>query len=298
MTPLVSVVIPTYNRSPTLRREIESVLNQTFRDFELIVVDDGSTDETKQILSAYAALNQLRPVYQAHGGSAAACNHGIRVSKGRYVAIQGSDDEWTPDKLEKAVAVLDSSGPQVGVFYSDMLRILKDGTSRFHKSPEVSRGTLIDENTLDFAVVGIGSQSAVIKRECFEKAGLFDERLPKFLDLDLFIRFLDQFDFIYHKEPLVKWYEGEGISSDTNATVVARLYLLEKYRGRLEGNDLHLAGQYVDIALAFCANANIPESQEFALQALRTFPSHPFVQETASRFLPRLRKDRAIGVPN
>ena len=275
MTPLVSVIIPTYNRSRTLPRAIESVLSQTCNDFELIVVDDGSTDDTKATLSAYAGHGKVRSISQAHRGSAAACNQGVRVAEGRHVAIQGSDDEWTSDKLEKAVVALDSAGPQVGVFYTDMLRIFTDGTSLLHKSPEVRRGGFIDENSLDFAVWGIGSQSAVIRRKCFEKVGLFDERLPRFLDLELFIRLLDRFDFLYHKEALVKWYEGKGISKDNQAAALARLYLVEKYRLRLEADERYLAGQYLQIALEFYFTGNVPESHGFALEIPSDLPVSP-----------------------
>lgn len=296
MTPLVSVIIPTYNRSRTLPRAIDSVLSQTFTDFELIVIDDGSTDDTREILSPYAGLTQFRVIYQMHRGSAAACNRGVRVSKGSYLAFQGSDDEWTQDKLEIAVKTIDSSGSQAGVFYSDMLKILPDGTSWPHQSPEVKRGTFIDENTLDFAVVGIGSNSAVIKRTCFEDEGLFDERLPRFLDLELFIRLLDRFDFLYSTQPLVRWYDGNGISRDAGAGVNARLYLLEKYRRRLEEDERHLAGQYLQVALALHLNGRVPEAYDFVLQALRLCPSHPLIRETAFRFFPRLEEEMPIGL--
>lgn len=177
-------------------------------------------------------------------------NIGVSVSRGQYVAFQDSDDEWTTDMLEKAVAALDGSSPDVGVYYSDMLRIQQNGDQSYWRSPDIQKGVLINEQSLDYQVACIGIQSAVIKRECFQEVGLFDERLPRFIDLELFIRLSDRFDFIHCGEPLVRYYAGKGISTDTRAQVIARNYLVEKYRCRLDSNTQHLAAQELQIKIA------------------------------------------------
>jgi glycosyltransferase involved in cell wall biosynthesis len=250
VSPTVSVVLPTYNRARTLRRAIESVLNQKYRDFELIIIDDRSTDQTFEVIGKYADHDMVRVISQLKQGCSAARNAGICASRGRYIAFQDSDDEWSLDMLEKAVAALESSGPEVGVFYSDMLLIQEDGSNSYWQSPEVERGKLINEDTLDFQVCCIGIISAVIKRECFDKVGLFDESLPRFIDLELFIRLSDFFDFIHCREPLARYYAGNGISTDQEAQVVARRYLIDKYQKRLEKNKHHLAAQYLRLSIA------------------------------------------------
>ena len=169
LPPAVSVVLPTFNRAPTLARAIESVLSQTFNDFELIIVDDRSTDDTPGILRRYASHDKIRIISQLAPGCSAARNIGVSVSRGRYVAFQDSDDEWTTDMLEKAVAALDGSSPDVGVFYSDMLRIQQNGEQSYWSSPDIQKGVLINEQSLDYQVACIGIQSAVIKRECFQR---------------------------------------------------------------------------------------------------------------------------------
>lgn len=250
LTPTVSVVLPTYNRGRTLSRAIESVLSQTLSDFELIIVDDRSTDDTPGTLRTYASHDKIRIISQLAPGCAAARNIGLSVSRGRYVAFQDSDDEWTTEMLEKAVAALDPSNLDVGVFYSDMLRVQENGERSYWSSPDVQKGALINEQSLDYQVAGIGIQSAVIKRECFQEVGLFDERLPRFIDLELFIRLSDRFDFIHCGEPLVRYYAGKGISTDTKALVIARTYLMEKYKRRLESNTQHAAGQELQKKIA------------------------------------------------
>jgi len=250
LPPAVSVVLPTYNRGRTLSRAIESVLSQSFNDFELIIVDDRSTDDTPGILRKYASHDKIRIISQLAQGCSAARNIGVSVSRGRYVAFQDSDDEWTADMLEKAVAALDASGPEIGVFYSDMLRVQQNGERSYWSSPDVQKGALINEQSLDYQVAGIGMQSVVIKRECFSHVGMFDERLPRFIDLELFIRLADRFEFIHCGEPLVRYYAGKGISTDTSSLVIARNYLMEKYKGRLTSNSQHVAGQQLQIRIA------------------------------------------------
>jgi GT2 family glycosyltransferase len=256
LPPIVSVVLPTLNRARTLERAIQSVLDQTFGDLELIIVDDRSTDDTAFVFDKYANQEKVRLISQLVPGCSTARNIGVCASRGRYVAFQDSDDEWVPDKLERAVKALEDSGPEAGVFYSDMIRIEEDGRRSYWHSPDVERGVLINERILDFQVACIGIQSAVIKRECFLKAGLFDECMPRFIDLELFIRLSDQFDFIHCREPLVWYYAGEGISTDARAQVIARTYLMEKYRRRLEASPHHLACQQLQLRIAMQQEEN------------------------------------------
>jgi glycosyltransferase involved in cell wall biosynthesis len=274
MPHLASVVLPTYNRAPTLERAIESVLNQTFTDFELIIVDDGSTDETSLILGKYAGLSNVRLIVSCHRGCAAARNIGVSHSQGRYIAFQDSDDEWMPDKLAKAVLALEDTGPETGVFYSDMCGINADGTSVDFKSPDVVPGVLVDECTLDYQFFGVGIQSAVIKRKCLEEAGCFDEALERFIDLEIFIRLSDKFRFIHCKEPLIRYYAGEGISTDRQALAAARLHLLRKYHSRLRGQKHHLANQYLLLSAALKQNGEKYKCLTFLLKAFLASPRH------------------------
>ena len=271
----VSVILPTYNRAATLERAIESVLHQSFNDFELIIVDDRSTDETNLVLSRYAYHNNVRVVTQLRRGCAVARNIGVSIAEGRYIAFQDSDDEWRPEMLANAVSVLDGSGPDLGVFYTDMLRVRADGVSAPWKSPDVRQKVLVDNRTLDYQVTGIGMQSAVIKRECFDAVGGFDEALPRFIDLELFIRLSDRFDFFHCKEMLVMYYAVDGISTNRHALVAARRHLLNKYRSRLARHKPHLAKQYLHLAAALDQNGETLQSLAFVLKAFLTSARWP-----------------------
>ena len=280
--PLVSVVLPTYNRAQTLERSIQSVLNQSFTDFELIVIDDGSTDESGSILAKFSKLANVAIVSRPRRGCAAARNHGIRLARGRYVAFQDSDDEWTPDKLAKAVATLDGSDENTGVFYSDMQAVRNDGTVWSFRAPQIEPGVLINERTMDYQVHSIGIQSAVIKQECFQKVGYFDEALPRLIDLEMFIRLSACYKFVHCTENLVNFYLGDGISTDGKALVAARKHLISKYRKRLKRSSHHLAWQYIHLALALDAIDRKHLSWLSFLRAFIASPRHPDIRREVS----------------
>lgn len=128
LSALVSVIIPTFNRAYCLRRAIDSVLNQTHRKVEVIVVDDGSTDETSDLVrSVYSANKQVRYVHQANSGVSAARNHGFALATGEFVSLLDSDDEWYPWKLSVQLACL-SFLPDAGMIWTDMDAVGADGS--------------------------------------------------------------------------------------------------------------------------------------------------------------------------
>lgn len=234
---MVSVVLPTHQRGALLGRAIASVLAQTHEDFELLVVDDGSTDDTAAVLSRIADPRLRRLRFDTNRGAAAARNAGLRVAAGRWLAFQDSDDEWLPTKLADHLAAFAACGPEVGVVYSDMMRIRRDGREEYHRSPEVVGDVLIDPQTRFYQVCGLGIQATVIRRECFAAAGLFNEAFPALEDLELFIRLSRHTRFHHLEAPLVRYHETDGLSQNLPAKIVARTLLLELYAGDLARAD-------------------------------------------------------------
>jgi glycosyltransferase involved in cell wall biosynthesis len=204
-TPLVSVVIAAYNAEKYIQQTIDSILAQTFCDYEIIVVDDGSTDATKEILACYG--ERIRYCYlQNSGGPAKPRNVGIRMSRAKYIALFDHDDVMVPDKLKKQVACLEKH-PEVSLVFSDFLfwdgnaakgtmlerestkklfeRILRqsDGTALLFKRPiydELLRGNFI------------GTSTIVVRREDILGLGGFDESLVGIDDLDLYLKLSHQ----------------------------------------------------------------------------------------------------------
>jgi glycosyltransferase involved in cell wall biosynthesis len=231
--PAVSVVLPTYNRAPLLGRSIRSVLEQSYTDFELVVVDDGSTDETEGVVKAFDDPRVRYVALGRNAGAAAARNAGIRLARGRFLAFQDSDDEWAASKLAKQMSVFGRGPGSLGVVYSDMQLIRADGSEPYLAAPDVLPERLIDPDKRFYQVCDLGIQSAVIRREYMEEAGRFNAALPALEDLELFIRLSRLCAFERLREPLVRYHDTQGLSKDRHAKWVSRKLILGLYRKEL-----------------------------------------------------------------
>lgn len=208
--PAVSVVIPAYNAAWCIRRAVDSVLAQTFRDFELIVVDDGSTDDTAAILRTYCG--SLRMVSQPNGGMSSARNAGIREARGRYVAFLDSDDRWLPNKLARQVALM-TTQPNLAFCCATAMLENPDGNPVGAWACNSSRRATVADVFASHATVAGGASSVLAKRELVQALGGFDETLFGAEDTDLWIRLaaLGSFDCI--AEPMVVVLKRPGSAS-------------------------------------------------------------------------------------
>jgi glycosyltransferase involved in cell wall biosynthesis len=224
--PKVSIVIPAYNAMKYLPETIESVFRQTFNNYEVIVVNDGSQDN---IESWIAQLNhpKVSLITQENQGLSGARNTGIINSKGEYVALLDADDLWAPTKLEKQVMLLDQS-TEVGLIYTWMALIDENGvpTGRIFNAEDEGK---IWKKLLESNVVGCGSVP-LIRRSCFDKVGLFDRNLRSFVeDWDLWLRMAPHYDFKVVKEPLVFYRQlSSSASKNWEAMAVSYQIVLDK----------------------------------------------------------------------
>jgi glycosyltransferase involved in cell wall biosynthesis len=225
--PLVSVIIPVYNRDYCIRRAIDSVLAQTFKDYELIVVDDGSTDKSVEVIKIYGDAVQL--ITQKNAGSAAARNTGVRAARGRWIAFLDSDDEWRPEKLEWQLRYLEKY--QARVCYSrsvaengQPLPDIEDIQSTV-KEPGVHH--VAEPMTfVTKARCHPYLQSMVLARELFDQAGFFDTALPAGEDT-LWIFNLSFFaDCIYLDRPMtiIHRYSDNSLSYDMRPAVAEKRF--------------------------------------------------------------------------
>jgi glycosyltransferase involved in cell wall biosynthesis len=195
--PKVSVTIPVFNASQFISQAIESVLNQTYSDYELIVVDDGSTDDTASIVMKYG--ERLRYIYQKNQGLSSARNTGIEKAEGEYLAFLDADDYWDKEKLKHQVAVLNNS-PDTGVVYTALRVVDKDG-HLIEARRCLAKGHIFSNLLTENCVVGSCS-SSLIRRKCFEKVGTFDETLSASEDWDLWLRIASHYSFDFVDLPL------------------------------------------------------------------------------------------------
>jgi glycosyltransferase involved in cell wall biosynthesis len=270
--PLVSIIIPTYNRAHTLARAIKSVLNQTYENFEIIVVDDGSSDDTEDVVSTFAERRLLYTKHSFNKGAAAARNTGIRVARGEYIAFQDSDDEWFPEKLEKQMEIFKNSPPQVGVVYTGFWRAWNDKTIYFPSSYIKKKEGNIHEGILEENFVT--TQSAVVAAECFKKSDVFDENLPSLEDWELWIRISKYYEFRFVKEPLLQAYiQKDSINTNLPASIKARTLILEKHYPDLEkrGGRI-LSVHYYVLGCSLCEMGTLGQGRAYIVKAIKRYP--------------------------
>ena len=200
--PLVSAVITVFNNEKTAGEAVESFLSQTFRDFEVIVVDDGSTDSTRRLIETKYA-GEIRYLYQPNRGSAAARNAGARAARGRYLAFLDGDDVSLPERLALQVAALEQN-PEVGLVYGNVYLVdasggharLRGGAGRY-KSGRVFEDLVI-RNFVPFSTI-------MLRHSTLESVGLFDESIRSSEDWDMLVRLSKTCAFLYLPCPLVKY---------------------------------------------------------------------------------------------
>lgn len=228
---MISVIIPTYNRGKTLPRAIDSVLNQTHSDFELIIVDDGSKDDTENIVKN---IKDHRITYLKHevnsGGPARPKNTGIKKSKGNYIAFLDSDDEWMPEKLEKQLKKFNDGSDNLAIVGCDVLDINQEnGRESVYTIPRSSKDKSL---RMILKKCFIHSTSSVlIKARLLNKVGNFDEKMEVSEDWDLWIRILKSYSFDFVPEPLFMYYiHDDNISTGQSSKKAAVLeYMLHKH---------------------------------------------------------------------
>lgn len=218
---MVSVIIPTYNRADKIKPAVESVLNQTYTDFELIVVDDGSTDNTSEVIESIED-SRIRYVHQENAGACAARNNGINYAKGEYIAFHDSDDIWHKDKLEKQMNALLQNNADI--VCCRLNKKYSDGTVKL-KPEKIKQGIMKPVTNL----FGIGTQTIVAKKEVFDSYK-FDKDFPCFQECELLYRITKQYSLYCLDEGLVDYFVGaDSISSDHTKKYTACKLFLQKH---------------------------------------------------------------------
>lgn len=219
---LISVILPSYNREATIKRAIESVLKQTFADIELIVVDDGSTDHTKDVVQSIED-SRIRYIYQDNAGACVARNTGIKAAKGEFIAFQDSDDSWNEYKLEKQYNLLQKT--QADIVFCQVRRYGYNTADIIYPllEQEIVEEKFLIETSL------ASTQTLLCKAEVFETE-MFDPEMPRFQDYDLVIRLAQKYTFAFCREPLVDLYlQGDSITLNRDKTIIAHRKLIDKH---------------------------------------------------------------------
>lgn len=235
--PIVSVIIPTYNRENLITKPIRSVLTQSYQDFEIIVVDDCSTDNTEKVVKSFndPRIKYIR--HQRNSGPAIARNTGIENASGSYIAFLDSDDEWLSEKLEKQLNLFQQCDPEVGVVYTGVELVNEFNQVKRVKTPTY-RGFL-RERLLYKNVIGTPS-TVIVKRNYLEQVKGFDANIPPFVeDADLWLRLSEYCKFEVISEPLVRYSDddsGNRLTINHKAALEGYLAFLRKHHSKATFN--------------------------------------------------------------
>ena len=231
--PLVSVIIPAYNCAQYLPAAIASALAQTYPAVEIIVVDDGSTDETPDVLSRYPQVISIR---QNNGGLSHARNQGIARARGKYIALLDGDDIWPESKLAEQVALMEAH-PEIGVLFGDARRFADNGWTeptlftryRLNESFFGSEFLVLDaiKKLLLMNFIPVGT--ALVRKQCLVEAGLFDENFRRVEDWDMWLRVALRSQFAYSRKVWkLKRTHETNLSNNTEAMALSAIAVMEK----------------------------------------------------------------------
>lgn len=290
----VSVIIPTYNRSRYITQSIESVLSQTYTDYEIVVVDDGSTDDTKKVLQPY--MDRIQYIYQEHAGVSAARNHGVRESKGQYIAFLDSDDLWLPEKLESQIKLVPDD--DTIAFHAVEWFVERPEDERLLQRCKCVRWpTVSPDNCIDDPILAVASgcylhlNAMLCRRSAFDKVGFFDEKLYAGEDEDWFFRAALRMSFCYLPQSLTKIrYHSSQINLGSERSVNSLIQVLERMKQRTKGvnapagkaADRRLAAKYSHLANILAMNRKRMRS---SLMAVRAFWLEPLQLQRLAKAL-------------
>jgi glycosyltransferase involved in cell wall biosynthesis len=277
--PLISVIMPTYNRAHTLPRAIRSVLAQTWENLELIIADDGSADNTRQLIAEIPdrRLRYLRN--DVNRGAAAARNLGLSHARGHFIAFQDSDDEWLLDKLTLQMEALRSHDGAYGATFGGKLLYGRNPAGRFgdglsdyrpHKAQSVRSGRitsqLLSQNL-------ISPQALLVRSDVVRAAGPFDERLPNNEDWEFMLRLSMQTRILFTNRPVVVAYiSGDSISRNRHSNALSFMAIMKKHKELFSRHPKVYAQKLFATARYLHQLGRYRAAQKYLLRAVRVHP--------------------------
>lgn len=292
----VSVVLPTYNCASYVIAAVESVLQQTSTNYELIIVDDGSTDETEQVLAPYLRnYGNIRYIKQENKGHAGARNTGIRAALGDYIAFIDSDDKWLPEKLQEQVQAFEED-PEVGLVYCNVYGFGENQEVRV-RGPQLTLEQLQEYSgyifdNLYFRKIIITTTTVMIRKNCIDDVGIFDENMTRYgsEDRELFLRVLWKYKAKYINKPLAM-YRNRSDSEGQNyeKMIKGQEYVYEKitslYGLPQSAKRAVMSKMYQEWAREFYAKGRFADGLTNQVKAIRANPTDMNAYSALKRYI-------------
>lgn len=284
--PLVSVIMPSYNHERYISEAIESVLNQTFTDFELIIIDDASKDNSKQIIESFRKNDDRIEVifHERNMGIERTVNDCIEIAKGKFIALFASDDVWLPEKLEEQLKVFQRD-PQVGLVYSDAYIINErknNEITKFSDTYTFYKGDIYTKLLCAYSKF-IPGLTIMVKKECFDRVGLLDPETHGIGDYDMLLRISKQYNVDFVDKPLAKYRQhSSNISLDTiNMVKGVKIAIDKAFKEDVNGSLSDVKNKvysdcYLMFATAFFNKGDFKKSRKNFKKAIKVYPKNFF----------------------
>lgn len=266
-SPTVSVIVPTYNRAGTLARAIRSVLQQTHADFEVIVVDDGSTDETAEVVAGFSDA-RVRYLYQDNRGAAAARNAGIRAARAALIAFQDSDDEWLADKLDAQLEAFHQHATSPALICGGYLALSERRQDAQYWGPDarMQRGDWQADNLYDFCFI---TPTWLAPRQILIDAGLFDEQMPNLEDWEMAFRLYRHGPMIALDRPLLVKHGGSAsLNFSLDKRILSLQRIIEKHAALWASQPRTLARLHDELGRLLCRSGDTTQGGSHLRRAL------------------------------
>lgn len=270
MVPTVSVIIPAYNRADTITRAIKSVLAQTYEDFEIIVVDDGSTDQTCEVVQQIGDWRIRLIRHSSNQGAAAARNTGMKAAGGKYIALLDSDDEWLLNKLEIQLKAIVQAGPDQKACYTAFERI----DQRFGRIIYIPK--FIDRKKL-FLACDVPPSTLLFEQSVLDKIGYMDTSFIRYEDWDWILRYCAEYRLLPVEQPLARIY----YTSDRSSRVVeiSAYKFVSKYSNELQRyggyGKVVISRRWMEVASYYAKDHSPVKTAYFVFKGLAVYPFQP-----------------------
>ena len=270
MPPAVSVIIPAYNRASTIARSVESALAQTFQDLEIIVVDDGSSDTTCDVVQSIADERVRLVRHDANLGAAAARNTGMKVSQARYIAWLDSDDEWLPEKLQTQFEAFEHAAPDQRACYTAYKRIDQQVSQIYIPQPT-------DYKKLFLGCDQAPGSSLLFERMLLDNVGYLDTHLRRYEDWDWLLRYCSTFRLLAVDKPLVRVYFSSERSPKLIEFSAAKLVSKHSEDLRQFGiyRNIVISRRWMEVASYYALEHNFQKVAQYLIKGLWTWPFQP-----------------------
>ncbi|MCR4337151.1 MAG: glycosyltransferase [Candidatus Omnitrophica bacterium] len=274
--PRVSIITPTFNQAKFLPETMDSVLQQTFQDFEHIIIDDGSTDNTRRIVEEYQKKypSKIKYIAQKNAGPACARNRGIEEAKGEYIAFLDSDDLWAPTRLEEGVKILDAQ-PTIVLVHGEIIRIDEDGKilKKLNRNPAGLSGHIFKSLLLRKA--HIACLTVLARRDSLIEVGGFDEKIGNVAeDRDLWLRMTKNYPVTFVQKHLGSYrVRTNSLSSSIEKTISGNQKAIEKAcNGKAFLRHQALARLHKEAGDGFLLQTHFKEARRQYWQAIKSWP--------------------------